>query len=151
MTESQGRRQFMAVAEPAVVPNVDDHPSDEAVLESILENENMRILLEVKGSKKVPTFSVFAREAELTFSQLIQKVALALESKMWKDEVMAGMVTRDIWYLFRIKDKSDSNGNMRMEIKVCYYIELKNPGIEGNNASVHQCLCFIKRYLHECI
>ena len=49
--KSEGLRNYvyLGIAEPRIVPLLNNRYSDEAVLESIFENDVMSIILEVKG------------------------------------------------------------------------------------------------------
>ena len=74
-------RKFIVLVEPTIDPTVDNRLADEVIVKVISENDLMRILLVVKGSNVFPK-SVY--QSQLVFSQLIQQVALGLDSELWK-------------------------------------------------------------------
>lgn len=143
-TAFEGNRMYYVTQEPAVVPNRDDRLSDDAVWESITENDVMRIIVEVKGSNAFPKF--FPQASEQPFCQLIQEVALALESKMWKVEILAGLVTRDFWYIFHIQDISARHGSTQFQILNTWRFTLQNPNVDSGR-SMMDLLDFLTEYL----
>ena len=95
---------YCVCLEPAIMKGREDQLSDEALVKVISEGDLMRILLEVKGTNVFPTN--FHQSGKKAFSQLIQQIALSLKLKLWKEDIMCGVVTRNTWYLFKIKEKT---------------------------------------------
>lgn len=136
-------REYFVVSEPSVYQSRADRVSDEAVMEAISEGDVIRILLEVKGSHVFPR--CFYQAGQQVFSQLIQQVALALKSNLWKKEILSGIVTRDEWLMFRIVDKSLDNGRMQLHIQESTSILLQDPSVHP--MPMHSCLTFLTDYL----
>ena len=147
-------KTYLVLSEPAISKGRDDRLSDEALIEVISEGDVMHISLEIKGTNVFPT--EFSQSGEKAFSQLIQEVALALQSKLWKENIMCGVVTRNVWYLFKIKEKTVGDEIM-LDIVESAFIELENNRVANpifNMPSLQQCrllLDYLVRYLcHKC-
>ena len=87
----------------------------------VSETGIMWILLEVKGSEKI-SHHLKGERGEHIFSQMLQQVALALLSRMWKRELLCGVVTSTDWYLFKVHDVSSQGSSeaIRLEIDSMY-------------------------------
>ena len=81
-------REFLVVTEPNIARTQKKQVSDEAVVEVVSECGIIRILLDLKGSKVLPT-SFHASSDQ--FAQVIQQAALAFESGYWKKEILCGI------------------------------------------------------------
>ena len=132
---------YYVCSEPAIMKGREDRLSDEALVEVISEGDRMRVLLEVKGTNVFPTN--FHQSGEKAFSQLIQQVALSLESKLWKEDIMCGVVIRNTWYLFKIKEKTVGD-KIVLDVVESAFSRLQEPS--KNMDSVQRCLHYLVQY-----
>lgn len=137
--------EYYVISDPSVVPGKDNRLSDEAVVEVIAQRGLFRILFELKGSKKV-ALPFANRSTELPFSQLLQQVGLALESKLWKNEILAGLVTCKLWYLFVIQDISSGSAT-KFRIQSAHYFEIPYASNVADNQWLLNALRFLAQYL----
>ena len=141
---SSTKRTFRVVAEPSVEGNREDRLSDESVVEVVESDYLFRILVEVKGSHAIESDTSKIEIPRLPFCQLIQQVALALQSGRWKDKLLGALSTGEVWLFFEITNSSDS-GNGLLHIECSYSIVLGDiPNIEV----LQRCLSFM--VLHLC-
>lgn len=141
-SNSTPAREFLVLSEPAVDAYTKDRVSDEAVAEVVADGGLFRILVEVKGSR-VLLKDTPMRIPRQPFCQLIQEVALALKSGMWKGELLGAVATHNIWQLFIIKDVSEYAGRIQLYIAHCYYAVVQDPSIH----SMYPLLDFLTQYL----
>ena len=144
----QGRR-YIVVTDPSVVKDSEDRLSDESVVETtegiIAEDGLMRILVVIKGTEVFPySFPRSARSCAV-FCQVIQGAALALQSGLWRRELLCAIATRDKWFTFRILDKT-TDGQMQLHIEESTSIVLSDP--ESRMVSIiKECVHFLAQYL----
>lgn len=147
--KSGRRHQYLVLAEPIIDRYTDNRLSDEAIVEYVMDGEFIRLLLEVKGSSALcENFLSKTKHRRQPFCQLIQEVAMAYRSKMWKEELLCGIATRDVWFLFRIKDMSN-NGTLKLRIVSSYVVNVVVNVVDPIicDISMHRCLSFITQYL----
>lgn len=137
-----GSREFLVLAEPSVEAGRPDRLSDEAVMEVVVEKGVFRIILEVKRSHGYS--ENFGESFVLPFSHVIQQVALALKSGKWEKEIICGIATRKVWFLFRVRNESTC-GRLLLHIVNSYSILLQDPRL--STVHVQACLSFMEEQL----
>ena len=112
------QRLFVAISEPSVYDEWPDRLGDETVYESVSDDMDMRILVEVKGSVTLPKHSATVAPMEPMFCQLMQQTAMALVARKWRGKILTGLTTLDAWYLFKVVDVSKSGfADVKLEIR----------------------------------
>ena len=104
-----------------------DQVSDQAVLEVLQQNGQIRILVEMKGQSTFPYCFHSSRHFESVFCQLIQQAALALIADMWNITILLGQATKDMWFLFFLVDSENVCSNVQFNIIKCFYQTVQAP------------------------
>lgn len=112
------------------------------------KRNDIRILVEVKGTSSFPYHSWKPKKAQAVMCQLIHQTALALVSDMWQDEILIASATADMWYFMRVCDLSaNATSPVRLSVEEC----LVHPiafNVDGPDiAALNFIIAFLTSYL----